>query len=461
MTRATNSELLRRIAELQAENAQLRSASPLSTAEVPTIHPTTSPPARTRPWGWTLLATVLIVIGSLLAPAAVIASWAKVELTDTDRFVAAYAPLAKDVAVRAFVTDQTVEVITEQVDIPQLTSDVIDGITELGTGPVATRALESLKGPAAQGIESLIASTVSNFVSSEAFANVWSQALRISHSQLVSALQNTPGSAIELSGNGEVGIQLGPIIAEVKQVLIAQGLTFAAQIPAIDRTIIVAQSDALPSVQIGYGIAVTAGAWLPWIALAFLIAGVLVARRRAVAAIWAAVGLGLGAAILIAAFAIARVVFITAVSPSLLPADAAGSILESVISAMRATAVSVLVLAILVAVVVWFAGPFAAPTRLPGLSAAGADWVRDAAERRGVTTGRTGEWLYAQRLLLRVVIGVIAAAVVLFVRPLTPSVTIWTLVLAAIVIGLLQLLQRPPEADTHADEPPTADIVDV
>ena len=37
----------------------------------------------------------------------------------------------------------------------------------------------------------------------------------------------------------------------------------------------------------------------------------------------------------------------------------------------------------------------------------------------------------------------IAAAVVLFVRPITPALVIWTLVLAALAIALLELLQRP------------------
>ena len=37
----------------------------------------------------------------------------------------------------------------------------------------------------------------------------------------------------------------------------------------------------------------------------------------------------------------------------------------------------------------------------------------------------------------------IAAAIVLFVRPLTPSLIIWTLVIAAVVIAILELVQRP------------------
>ena len=52
------------------------------------------------------------------------------------------------------------DVIDQHVDIPKLTSQVVDGIIGLGTGPVATKALEALKAPAAQGIMSLVRSTV-------------------------------------------------------------------------------------------------------------------------------------------------------------------------------------------------------------------------------------------------------------------------------------------------------------
>ena len=77
---------------------------------------------RRRGWGWTLLATALIVIGAVLAPVATVASWARVQLTDTNSFVAAYAPLANDPAVQKFVTDATVEVIQQNVDIPGLSA---------------------------------------------------------------------------------------------------------------------------------------------------------------------------------------------------------------------------------------------------------------------------------------------------------------------------------------------------
>lgn len=446
-------DLTTRIAELEAENAALR--EDLGAQIPPNVSPDGNARAtgagsltgeHKRGWAWTLLAVVLIVLGAILAPLAVVASWAKVQLTDTDTFVATYSPLAQDPAVQAFITDQTVAVIEENVDIPGITSQVIDGITALGTGPVATRALESLKGPAAQGIVSLVSSTVGRFVQSDAFAEVWQTALRASHQQLVATMQNEPNAAIAVGSDGSVGVQLAPIIDRVKELLVAQGLDFASQIPTVDRTITIAQNSALPTLQLFYGVAVAAGAWLPWVALLFLAAGVLVARRRALALVWAAVALAASMVVIVAGISVGHVLFVSSVSPSLIPAPVAETVFATVTTAMRDTGVAVLVLAIVVALIAWYAGPFATSRRLRGFFGAGTTWAREAAERHGVTTGRFGEWVYAQRALLRAAVAVIASAVVLFVRPLTTGVILWTLVIAALVIAALELVQRPVEA---------------
>ncbi|MGN6427675.1 MAG: hypothetical protein ACTHMF_12720 [Leifsonia sp.] len=455
MPRLTNAELLQRLAALEEENAELRGrlgtegdgTEPLvGAAPAPAL-------AHKRGWGWTLLAVVLIVIGAILAPVAVVASWAKLQLTDTDAFVATYAPLAHDPGVQAYVTDEAVKVIEDSVDIPALTSQVVDGITNLGTGPVATKALEALKGPLADGILSLIHTTVGNFVASDAFAQVWQEALRASHTQLVATMQGDPQAAITVGSDGSVGVQLGPIIDRVKQLLVERGITFASQIPTVDRTITVAQNSSIPTLQVFYGVAVAAGAWLPWVAIGLLALGVVVARRRALALIGAASALAIAMIVVVAGIGIGRLVFVGSVSPGLIPAGVAQTVFGTVATPMRDTGVAVLVLAIVVAVVGWYAGPFGVPRRLRGFFGSGVTWVRTSAERHGITTGKAGEWIYAQRVLLRAAVAVIAAAVVLFVRPLTPALIIWTLVIAAVVIAVLELVQRPvitvPE---HADD---------
>lgn len=449
-------ELQQRLAALEKENAALRGELPETGAGQ-----MSDSVRRPRTWVRTLLATVLITLGALLAPIAVVATWTNVQLTDTERFVNSFAPLAEDPAVQAVVTTQVVEVIGGQVDFAALTSDVIDGIIDLGTGERATRALELLKGPAAEGVHSLLVTIVTRFVESDAFADVWASALRVTHSQVTGALQNDETVAVSLGSDGTIGIQLAPIIDRVKEVLIDQGIGFASALPTVDRTITVATSDALPTVQLAYGLAVAAGLWLPWIAIALLVAGALVAHRRWVAAIVSALVLCASMLFLLAGFAVGRIFLDAAMRSGPVSPDAGGVMYEIVAGPMRDTAVAVLVLAVAVAVVAWFSGPFRAPRRLRAAAQAGATRLRAGMARHGVTSGRVGRWLHGQHTLLRVVIAVLGAAVVLLVRPLSPGLVVWTVVLAALVVIILEIVEIPPEEATPTPEGPDDDVTEL
>ena len=89
-----------------------------------------------------------------------------------------YAPLARDPEVQQFVIDQATAAINQNIGIEQLTSDVLDGIKALGTRPAASAALDALKGPATQGIQTVIRNGVTEFVTSQTFAQSWERALR-------------------------------------------------------------------------------------------------------------------------------------------------------------------------------------------------------------------------------------------------------------------------------------------
>jgi hypothetical protein len=284
--------------------------------------------------------------------------------------------------VRDLVTDETVRVIEEQVDISQLTSDVVDGIIDLGTGPVATQALEALKGSVTQGLQSLVRSKVADLVASEGFDTVWTNTLRITHVQLTAALQGDPDALVGLGEDGSIGIQLAPIVDAAKQMLVSDGFTFADRIPSTDRVIVVAQSDALPTIQRGYDIAVASGAWLPWVALLLIVAGVAVARRRWIALMWAGIAVAATMTILVVALAVGRAVAADAVVSSEVAAGVVDALLDAALSPLRGAAVVVIVGALVVAVVGWIAGPWRLPRALRGFALTGARGVRDAVVSR-------------------------------------------------------------------------------
>ena len=442
-------EMRERLARLEAENSDLRNR--LSGTAL--AAPLEDPPPRRRGPGWTVLATVLIVLGCLLAPAAVVTGWAKSTLTDTDAFVATYAPLAHDPGVQAYVADQAATAIDENVDIEGLTSEVIDGIKALGTRPRASAALDALKGPATQGIEGLIRDGITAFVGSEAFSQAWERALRISHTQLVATLTNDPQALAAAQSDGTIGVQLGPIVEDVKAALLARDITVASRIPPIDRTIPVAQSDQIPTVQAGYRAIVTLGDWLHWVAVAFLAAGVLVARRRSLALVWAAVGLGLSMLVLLLGFTVGRAVLLTSVPAALVPSDVSTLLYETAIAAMKDTAVAGLVLALAIAAVGWLAGPFRTPRTMRGFYADIVGTLRTNAEKRGLTTGRVGEWIYAQRRLLHVLIALAAAAAIILLRPLSVADILWTVVIAVLAVIIVSLVERPSGPAHHRSPP--------
>ena len=181
-------------------------------------------------------------------------------------------------------------------------------------------------------------------------------------------------------------------------------------------------------------------------ALIFLTAGVLVARRRSVALVWAAAGLGLSMLLLVLGFGIGRNVLLTAVPPATVPSGVTTLLYDTATAAMKDTAVIGVVLAVAIAVVAWFAGPFKAPRRLRGFYTDAVAGLRHNAEQHGVTTGRVGNWVYAQRRVLHVIIALAASAAIILLRPLSVSDIVGTLVVAVIALIIVSLVERPEPA---------------
>ncbi|CAD5990443.1 hypothetical protein [Agreia sp. COWG] len=334
-------------------------------------------PRQRRSTAWAVLAAGLIAVGALLAPVGVVASWADAELTSTDRFVEAFTPLATAPAVQKLVVSQTSQVIDEQLDLDAIANDAIDN---LGTGPLASAALKALSGSAVGGLSDVIDSGITGFVSSEAFVDAWRQTLRSSHSEVMAALSGDPQAALAFGTDGSIGVQLGPIVAQVRQSLVDQGLSFASLIPEVDRTVVVGQSDLLPTIQSGYRFVTAAGPWLPWLALALLVAGVLAARRRSLALLVAGIALSLGMVLTLVVVALARSVAVSSIDQNLLPADLVGTVYDALTADMRVTALVALVVGVVAAAAGWVSGPSARAGSFRSWSSAQANRMRRASD---------------------------------------------------------------------------------
>ena len=146
---------------------------------------------------------------------------------------------------------------------------------------------KNLDGPIESGLKQLVSSTVERVVTSSAFQKAWVEANRRAHAAFDEALTGEGEGAVKLVDN-QVVIDLGPIVATVKDRLVAAGLTPAAKIPDVHTNFVVFASKDIGEIKTYVRVLQLLGGWLPLIALLVAAAGVYVAFNRRHAVIGAA-----------------------------------------------------------------------------------------------------------------------------------------------------------------------------
>ncbi|PRB19207.1 hypothetical protein [Microbacterium sp. MYb62] len=418
-------------------------------------------PRRRRPVARSIVAGIVLAVAVLMAPIAAMGTWARLQLVDADRFVATFAPLAEDPDVQDFVADQVSTAIQEQVDFDAVVGEVFDGLRELDLPPRASSALSLLEVPAASGLTSLVDGVIHDVVASDQFADIWVQSLRFTHERAVAIMQNSPDAALQLADDGVVSIDIGLVVDRVKAALSERGVGFADLIPEIDRSIPIAQADALVLVRTVYQIAVAAGFWLPWVVLGLVVAGILIARNRTRALFWTSIGFAVAFLLLSAGVGIGRTFFIGAVSPSIMTAATAQSLFDQVTSLLSSTIVALALVGVLIAVWAWLAGSSRSAAATRGILDSGFSAVRSTWERRGLSTGRFGSSVdrFHGPILL---VGMILAVVILMVtRPVSFGTVVGVTVGLVVFAIVVELLRRPEVADTeHTTEESAPDETD-
>lgn len=409
--------------------------------------PTRSAGARWRAW----LSALCVVLAAVLVPVSIVGAWGRVQLVDESRFVATLGPLAQDAHVQDLVIDQTQAAIDQRVQYDQLTGSVIDGISGLGLPSPAAAALGLLRLPAADGLRNLVDGSVAKVVRSDAFATIWSSALRDAHRTVTGAATPDDDGIVTLTDAG-LGIRLGPVVDQVKQQLTDQGVGIARLIPTIDRTIIVGSGDEVTAVRDAYRVAAVAGAWLPFVTLALFAIGVIAARRRSVAVLWSGVALTFGGLALVAAIAAGSTAVSNAADRLQLSRLALDVVYRTVVDEMEHTAVIVAVLGALVAVAGWVLGDWSSAQRLRGVVGGLNSSARRDLARRGLDTGRPGLWLGRRRATARAALVVLAVVWLLVQRPLSFGDVVLIVVVTLLVAWVLEFLQRRP--DELADQAP-------
>ncbi|GAA4547167.1 hypothetical protein GCM10023175_30920 [Pseudonocardia xishanensis] len=393
------------------------------------------PPRRRARIRWrSVVAAVLIVLGVVLTPVSLVSVWTRQQLSNTDSFVATVGPVIDDPAVQAAVTDRVTTTVFSYVDVQQLADEALAALAAQGLPPRLVERLGSFTPALQTAATGFVHDKVGLLVASPQFAEAWDRALRLAHQQLVAVLSGDSQAVVVQ--NGTVYLDLAPVIDAAKQRLVAEGLTAAGAIPEVHPTIALAPADKLVRAQWAYTTFTSVATVLPWITLLLLAVGVYLARRRLRALIGAALGVALALVVLAAGLLVVRGVLVGAVPQT--GAVAAASAFDLLVGSLRTSGRALLVLALVVALGAFLAGPSATAT---GLRRRTAGLV--ARIRGGRSTGPVGAWVGAHVRVLR--IGAVAVAALVFVFLSQPTgVTILVIVaVLLVVLAVIEFLARP------------------
>ena len=398
---------------------------------------------RRRRFSWrTPVSIVLIVLGCILGPVAVLGVWAGNEVSDTGRWVATVEPLIHDPAIQNVLTDKITTEITNRLNVTGTIDQASAQLNDRGLTRISS-LLNSFGPQIASSVTGFIHSTVHRVISGPRVAKLWVRVNTAAHQAVVQVLSGQGNGAISTS-NGQITLNLGPFIAVVKQDLVAHGFALASNIPPISPTVALFQAKDLGKAQAGYRLITTLKIVLPILALVLLAAGVWVARGRRRALIWATLGLAASMLVLAIGLLIARSIYLNSVPPTVLPGDAAAAAFDAMVYFIRVGLRVVLAVGLVIAIGAFITGPSRAAIQTRSTLKSWLGWIRNFGERRGVSTGPVGEWTYAHRRGLR--IGAVALFALIFVfwgHP-TGLVVIVLVVLLVLVLGLIELIGRPP-----------------
>ncbi len=290
-------------------------------------------------------------------------------------------------------------------------------------------------------------------MTSPKFANAWLQVNKVAHQQLVNALAGNHNGAVKINSNGQVTIDLAPFIAIVKQDLVKRGFTIVNSLPPIHPTLALFTARDLVQAQTLYRLINDLKIVLPLLSLLLLGFGVFVARGHRRALIGAGLGLAASMLVLAAGLAIFRSVYLNTVPASVLPSDAAAAMFDTFVRFIKDGLRLILVVGLIVALGGFFTGPSVTAVQTRGAFGKGLGWMRRSTEHAGLQTGPVGTWTYAHRSALRISSVAVAALIFVFWGRPTVVVAIVITVLLLVVLGLIELIGRPPAPAT-----PTAQV---
>ncbi len=248
-------------------------------------------------------------VGGVMLLVAVPAVWVDRILLDTERYTAILAPLIDDPAVQA-------------------------GLAERMTDAAIGQA------PALGRVRTLVQDQIGTAVARPEFATVWRAGVRTSHATALGAVSGD-GSSLTLDRD-TLAVEVGPMIAAATERLRIPGSNRISELPGMSASFVLIDSPVLGMIAASARVIDVWAVWLLVASIALLVGAVLLSPTRRRTLMWCAVGVAAAMAIIVAALAIIRAVYLDP-GPDL-PPGLATVVFDALTAPLRTTAWTILVI---------------------------------------------------------------------------------------------------------------------
>jgi len=425
------------VAALQAENAELKKQLATQQPKKSEPHSTMNPPWRK------IVVGVLVVLAVLAFVASVSVSWVKTTIQNEDQFVATLEPLPQEEAVASVIALRVADEIVEAGDVEVW---VAGGLPD---------GLKFLSVPVTESITAVIAGAANEVIVSDAFASVWSAALRVTHKAASAVISGNDG-ALESEG-GVVSINLDDIAGVVVDKVEETGLELPETDAALG-SIVVYEDGQLAAVQSLAQAIDTLGWVLPLLALIFIAAAIWLSRDRRRTTAFLGFGTAIGLVASLVALRYGRNYVVNAIE-DVTKQQAAGDAWDLVLNRLYQMMWAALILALVVGIVAWVMGPSARATQSRAWASGTIQrWRQPAEDHANVITGFIADW----KPTIEVVAVVLGLVFVLFGPPPTGFSVLLTAVIVVAVVVAMEVLAAPePDETAQADNADGVETVEI
>ena len=379
------------------------------------------------------LVAAMVVIACVLAPIAGTAIWINNQVTKTDRYVRTVKPLSSHPEIQEAIARNVTDTLFARVDVVARAKAALPPRADVFAPAVAN------------SLHTVVHNATIRFLASDAFQKLWVRINTRAHKELVKVLTGKGGRFVKTK-NGEVVVDLAPVVARIEQRLHDRGINLFDRVPpnAIRSSFVILDSKGLENAQRGVRLLKTLAIALPLIVLALLAGALALSQRRRRTLLQASLGIAASMVVLGALLTIGRSIYLDQIVGPRLSTAAATAFYEVLVHYLRLGVRIVAGVALLVAAGAWLTGPYKSAVAIRGWFGSRAEWAQG---ETGVAATPFGHWVAENKRVLR--IGAILLPAVVFLLWNSPSLTVLIVLVVVTVLLLvtIEVIGRAPPSE--------------